>query len=189
MKLVIEYDVPYSPQTSFYTLKTEVAQYPVTLCSTDCNVYLPEGLCTGRCKVLPIMCHEGPEGEWRYSFTLSLTFAPDGGGVQRHAPTALSLGKRPGTHFAGNWVGLRAVLNGFRSPDRVARSESIYRLSYPGNNRSAWNIGTNDFCHYQLTACNSDFSLPCSQKPTTCPCTEPDESSPHPHILFMSCQL
>jgi hypothetical protein len=28
-------------------------------------------------------------------------------------------------------------------------------------------------------------SLPCSQKPTIGPHPEPDESSPHPHVLFL----
>jgi hypothetical protein len=37
--------------------------------------------------------HEGPEGEWRYSSTLSLTSALDGVGGQRHALAALPLGK------------------------------------------------------------------------------------------------
>jgi len=59
----------------------------------------------------------------------------------RHAPAALPPGKRPGTHCIGGWVGPRAVLDGcgksrhptgIRSPDRPARSESPYRLSYPG---------------------------------------------------------
>ena len=33
--------------------------------------------------------HEGPEGECRYSSTLSLTAALDGVSAQRHAPAAL----------------------------------------------------------------------------------------------------
>jgi hypothetical protein len=57
-------------------------------------------------------------------------------GGQLHAPAALPPGKRPGTHFIGGWVGLRAGLDlcgylaptGIRSPDRPARSESLYRL-------------------------------------------------------------
>jgi hypothetical protein len=48
---------------------------------------------------------------------------------------------RPGTHCTRGWVGPRAGLDvwgksrlrtGFRSPDRPARSELLYRLSYPG---------------------------------------------------------
>ena len=35
-----------------------------------------------------------------------------GEGGQRHAPTALPPGKRPGTHFTGGWVGPRAGLDG-----------------------------------------------------------------------------
>ena len=59
---------------------------------------------------------------------------------QRHGPTALPTGKRPGTHCTGGWVGPRAGLDGcgksrrtgIRSPDRPVRSVSLYRLSYPG---------------------------------------------------------
>ena len=36
------------------------------------------------------------------SSTLSLTSALDGVGGQRHAPAALPLGKKPGTHFIGS---------------------------------------------------------------------------------------
>jgi hypothetical protein len=64
-----------------------------------------------------------------------------GVGGQRHAPAALTPGKRPGTHCIGGWVGPRAGMNergkshpttGIRPPNRRARSESLYRLSYPG---------------------------------------------------------
>ena len=44
-------------------------------------------------RVHPITGHEGPEAEWRYSSTLSLTLALDGVGGQRHAPPALPPGK------------------------------------------------------------------------------------------------
>jgi len=48
--------------------------------------------------------------------------------------------EKPGTHCIGGWVVPRAGLDGcgkcrlsaIRSPDRPARSESLYRLSYPG---------------------------------------------------------
>jgi hypothetical protein len=41
-------------------------------------------------EVHPRTGHEGPEGELRYSSTLSLTLALDGVGDQRHAPAALT---------------------------------------------------------------------------------------------------
>ena len=56
---------------------------------------------------------------------------------QRHAPAALSPGKRLGTHCIGGsgpvWTGAENVAHTvIRSPDFPARSESLYRLSYPG---------------------------------------------------------
>jgi hypothetical protein len=99
-----------------------------------------KGICKGKGKGYLTTDHEGPEGEWRYSSTLSLTSAQDGVGGQHHAPAALPLGKRPGTHCIGGRVDPRAGLDGcgksrptgIRSPDRPGRSESLYRLSYPG---------------------------------------------------------
>ena len=41
--------------------------------------------------------HEGPQGDQRYSFTLSLTSSLDGVDGHRHAPAALP-GESPGTH-------------------------------------------------------------------------------------------
>jgi hypothetical protein len=63
-----------------------------------------------------------------------------GVGGQHQAPAALPPGKIPDTHCIGGWVGPRAGLDGcgksrptgIRSPDRPARSQSLYRLSYPG---------------------------------------------------------
>jgi hypothetical protein len=60
-------------------------------------------------------------------------------GGQLHAPAALPPGKRPSTHFIGGWVAPEPVWTGaenlaptgIRSPDRPARSESLYRLRYP----------------------------------------------------------
>ena len=40
-------------------------------------------------KVHPRTGHEGPQGEWIYSSTLSLTSASDGGGRSSHVPAAL----------------------------------------------------------------------------------------------------
>jgi hypothetical protein len=65
-----------------------------------------------------------------------------GVGGQRHAPATLPPPPRgrPGINFIEGWVDPRAGLEGaenhaptgIRSPDRQARSESLYRLSYPG---------------------------------------------------------
>jgi hypothetical protein len=60
-------------------------------------------------------------------------------GSQRRATEAVPPGKIPGNHCAGGWVsGLVSTdLDNLapaeiRSPERPARSESLYRLSYPG---------------------------------------------------------
>jgi hypothetical protein len=64
-----------------------------------------------------------------------------GVGGQCHAPATLYPRERPGTHYVGGWVGLRAGLDWcgksrplpeFDSVDRPARSQSPYRLSSPG---------------------------------------------------------
>ena len=44
-------------------------------------------------KFNPEQAHEGPDGEYRYSSTLSLTSALDGVGGQGHGPVALPPGK------------------------------------------------------------------------------------------------
>ena len=86
--------------------------------------------------------HESPEGEYRYSSTLSLTSALDGVGGQRHAPAALPPGKtRCPLHKRlggpqGRSERVRKILasTGIRSRDRLARKECLYRLRYPGPN-------------------------------------------------------
>jgi len=47
----------------------------------------------GKGKIYPRTVHEGPEGDLRYSSTLSLTLELDGVGGQRHAPATLPSGK------------------------------------------------------------------------------------------------
>jgi hypothetical protein len=62
------------------------------------------------------------------------------GWVVNATPRPLYPLERPGTHCIGGWVGPKTVLVGaenlapteFRSPDRPARRESLYHLSYPG---------------------------------------------------------
>ena len=68
-------------------------------------IYIYIYICKGKSKGHPRTGHEGAEGKQRYSSTLSLNSALDGVGGQRHAPTALTPGKRPGTHLIGGmWV-------------------------------------------------------------------------------------
>jgi hypothetical protein len=80
-----------------------------------------------------------------YSYTLSSTSVLDGEvGGQRHAPATLPPGKRPGIRCIGSWVGPQGGRSvrvrkisphpppGFDPRYRPARSESLYRLSYPG---------------------------------------------------------
>jgi hypothetical protein len=69
----------------------------------------------GKGKVHPRTGHEGPNGEQRYSSTLSLNSALDGEvGGQRHAPAALPPRKRPGTYCIGGWVSPRVGLGRVR---------------------------------------------------------------------------
>ena len=99
--------------------------------------------CKGKGKGLPRTGHEGPEGEQMYSSTLSLTPALDGGGWSTPRPgrfiprkeTRYPLYGRLGGPQGPVWTGavsLAPSSTGIRSPDRPVRSESLYRLSYPG---------------------------------------------------------
>ena len=75
-----------------------------------------------------------------YSSTLPLISALHGLGGQRHAPAALSPRKTRyplyrrlgGPQVRSGWVRKISPPTGTRSPDRPARRESLYRLSYPG---------------------------------------------------------
>ena len=94
----------------------------------------------GKGQVHPRTVHEGPDGESRYSSTLSLTSTLDGVGGQHHAPTALPQGEtryplyRRLREPQGPSEQVRKIspTTGIRSQDRPVRSESLYRLSYPG---------------------------------------------------------
>jgi hypothetical protein len=80
--------------------------------------------------------------------TRSWAWARGGDGVGSHTPRPLyPRGKRPGTYCTGCWVGPRAGLDSCGKsrlyqdsiPDRPARSESRYRLSYRGSPMAALN--------------------------------------------------
>jgi hypothetical protein len=115
----------------------------------------------------PITCYEGPEGEVKYSSTLSLTSTLDWGSLQ---PTHQMLHSQqwPGYRWtegcasprAGlEWCG-KIVPTGIRSPNRPARSKSVYRLSSPGTPSSY--IFRKFFLTYRLLVsqilCSVDFS-------------------------------
>jgi hypothetical protein len=85
--------------------------------------------------------HDDPEGEQRYSSTLSLTSALDGGGWSTprlggsppppgrdSVPIAQSAGWAPGSVWT---CAENLAPSGIRSPGRPACSESLYRLHYP----------------------------------------------------------
>jgi len=85
--------------------------------------------------------HKGPKRKQRYNFTLSLTSALDGSGWSTPRPGRFTTGKYPvpivqeaGWASRPVWTGVKKLsLTGFRFPDRPARSESLYQLSYPGS--------------------------------------------------------
>ena len=65
---------------------------------------------------------------------------------QRHAPAALYLGKDPvpivqeaGWALGPVWTGAENLFStGIRSPDRPARSQSLYRLRYPAHRHAMY---------------------------------------------------
>ena len=68
----------------------------------------------GQGQVHPRTGHESPDGDKRYSYTLSLTSGLDGGWVVNATPRPLYPGERHGTHCIGGWVGPRVGLDGMR---------------------------------------------------------------------------
>jgi hypothetical protein len=93
----------------------------------------------GKGKAHPITGHEGPRGEVEVCIALLiLDLSARRGWVVSITPRPLYPLERPDTHCTGGWVGRRAGLDrwgksrptGIRSPDRPARSQSLYRLSY-----------------------------------------------------------
>ena len=121
-----------------------------------CTLLQALRLCTGR------TAHRGSRG-------IALLFQDHGRQKwvrgQRHAPAALYPREKPGTHCTGGWVGPRAGLDrrgksapptGIRSPDCPARSQSLYRLSYPAHRskRGPSNRSHNPICVAPRTDCD-----------------------------------
>ena len=93
-----------------------------------------------RVKVHPITGHEGPEGEQMHSSTLPSASALYGDGWSTPRPSRFTPEKDPvpivqGAGWAPGpvWTGAENLTpTVIRSPNRPARSESLYRLSYRG---------------------------------------------------------
>jgi hypothetical protein len=76
-----------------------------------------------------------------YNSTLSLSSAPHGGAWSTPGPGRFTPGKEPvpivqEARWASEPVSTGSEYlapTGIRSPDRPVRSESLYRLSYPGS--------------------------------------------------------
>ena len=98
-------------------------------CASVSKILWKYVVCKGKGKGHPRTGHEGPEGEQLYSCTLPSTSALNGGEWSTPRPRPLYPPPRkdpvPIVQEAGwaPWI---------RSPDRPARSESLYRLSYCG---------------------------------------------------------
>ena len=84
---------------------------------------------------------------------------------QRHVPAALYPRERTGTHLQQArwapgpvWTGAENLAHtGIRSPNRPARSESLYRLSYPGPRRERrtplkWTVASFPWACYKIAA-------------------------------------
>jgi hypothetical protein len=77
------------------TLRLRYQDQPVSVVAGFGHWLLPESD-KGKGNVYPRTGHEDPDGEWRYSCTLSSPSALDGVGGQLHAPAALTPKKIPG---------------------------------------------------------------------------------------------
>ena len=114
----------------FVSRVTRQPSYHCLLCSTVRVIH--KTLCYG--KVHPRTGHGGPEGEQKYSSALSLTRRQIGVGGQRHAPAASPPGKiryplyrrLVGPEGRSGRVRKNLASTGIRSPDRPARSKSLY---------------------------------------------------------------
>jgi hypothetical protein len=95
--------------------------------------------------------HEGPESEYRYNHTLSLTSALDRGGWSTPRPGRYPPVKdpvpnvqEPGCAPAPVWKGAESLApNWIQSPDCSIRSESLCRLSYPSQRSKTNNYLSN----------------------------------------------
>jgi hypothetical protein len=104
----------------------------IILYATSCLAFLTAAKLSYPVTVLPITGHEGPEGEQKYCFTLSLTSTLDGGGwsMPRHShlnpnrELQYSLNRRlGGLQGQTGWVQKIAPPTRIQSLDRPAHSK------------------------------------------------------------------
>ena len=105
-----------TPETSFKCMPqwTNVGQIPIYrryLLTAICGAISRVPVNRYTVKVYPRRGHEGPEGKYRYSSTLSVTSALDGDGWSTR-PGRLIPGKRPGIKSIGGWMDPRAGMDG-----------------------------------------------------------------------------
>ena len=100
-------------------------------------------------KVFPLQAGLWPRGWVEVQLYSSMTAALEGGEGSASRPGRSLPRERPGTHCTGGWLGPRASVDGRKiSPHRdsipghPARSQSLYRLSYPAHSRD------NNLCFY-----------------------------------------
>jgi hypothetical protein len=99
----------------------------------------------GKGKGHPRTGHEGPEGEYMYSYTLPSTSALDGRGWSTSRPGRFTPPERPGTHCIADWVGPRASL------DRCGKSLLIpgfdpQTVQYVASHYTHWAIPDLQYC-------------------------------------------
>ena len=105
-----------------------------------------------------------PEREYMYNSTLPLTSALAGGGWSTPRPGRLPTGMTPyplyrkmdGPQGRSGGVGKFSPPTGIRSPDRPARSESLYRLNYPG---PPYSVGIRRFICRDKTCVTTHLSI------------------------------
>ena len=125
-----------TPQVQMLGLKLKISA-PLSLHNLIRRSFVLKG--KGKGKVPPITGHEDPQGEQRQSSILSLTSALVGVVCSTPRPSSFISGKDPVpiVQEAGWAQGPvrtgdeNLASTGIRYPDRPARSESLYRLSYP----------------------------------------------------------
>jgi hypothetical protein len=97
-------------------------------CTHKCDDVTPSFQFGSSGKVHPIRGHEGPDGEYRYSSTLSLTSVLDSGGWSTPRPGLVLIVHEAGWAPGPVWTGAEKISppTGIRPPDRPTRSESRY---------------------------------------------------------------